>query len=103
MLKYILGLIIALGLILSAWLTTPQFIKNKKAPLAANPGKAIQTVKNLPEVIVYIQNTPNSQIRLDHEEDQNYIIQVYETKNGHTATFNWYKINKTTGTVQKEF
>lgn len=101
--KLILGLIITLGLILIVWFTIPQFIKNNEAPEAINPSQAVQAVKNLPEVTTYLQNTPNSQVRLDHEEDQNYIIQVYETKNGHTATFNWYKINKTTGTAEKEF
>lgn len=103
MLKFLLGLIIALGIIVTAWLATPMLPKNSKTPETINPGQAIQTVKNLPEVKNYLQNTPDSQIRLDHEEGQDYVIQVYETKNGHTATFNWYKINKTTGTVEKEF
>jgi len=103
MLKFILGLIIALELILTVWLTIPLFTKSSQIPKTISPSQAIQTTKNLPEVKTYIQNTPNSQIKLDHEEGQNYIIQVYEIKNGHTATFNWYKINKNTGNAEKEF
>lgn len=103
MLKFILGLIVTLGLILTVWLTIPLFTKSSQTPQTISPSQAIQTVKNLPEVKTYTQNTPNSQVRLDHEENPNYIIQVYEVKNGHTATFNWYKVNKATGITEKEF
>jgi len=77
--------------------------ETSQAPETSSPVQATGTVKSLPEVKNYLQNTPNSQVRLDHEESQNYVIQVYEIKNGHTATFNWYKINKITGKVEKEF
>lgn len=64
---------------------------------------AIAKVKALPEVIDYLKRVPNSLVLVNEEEDTEYLVQVYEFKNGHTATFNWYNVNKTTGEVKKEF
>lgn len=65
--------------------------------------EAITKVKALPEVIDYLKNVPNGLVSVNGEEDNIYMVQVYEIKDGHTATFNWYKVNKTTGDVKKEF
>lgn len=64
---------------------------------------AVAKVKTLPEIIDYLQRVPNGLIAVNGEEDNAYLIQAYEFKDGHTATFNWYKVDKITGDVKKEF
>lgn len=49
-----------------------------------------------------------AEVEFDREEDGDYIIHVYEyvpddDESGHTATMNWYHVNKKTGKVSKEF
>ena len=60
---------------------------------------AVNKVKALPEVIDYLRRIPNGLVAINGEENGSYLIQVYEIKNGHTATFNWYKVDKTTGEI----
>ncbi len=60
-------------------------------------------VKAFPEVIDYLKRVPNGRVEVNGEEDDTYMVQVYEIKDGHTATFNWYQVDKTTGAVTKEF
>ena len=66
---------------------------------------AIAKVSALPEVIEYLREVPTGLVTLDHEdrETNSYLIHVYETKDGHTATFNWYTVDKTTGEITKDF
>ncbi len=64
---------------------------------------AVAKIKVLPEVIDYLKRVPNGLVAVNGEEDNSYLIQVYEFKDGHTATFNWYNVNKTTGAVEKQF
>lgn len=64
---------------------------------------AVAKVKNLPEVIDYLKRVPNGIISVNGEEDNAYLVQVYELKNDHTATFNWYSVDKSTGVVEKQF
>ncbi|MBI2310346.1 hypothetical protein HYU90_00765 [Candidatus Collierbacteria bacterium] len=74
--------------------------RNKSARNAA-----IAKVSALPEVIEYLREVPTGLVTLDHEdrETNSYLIHVYETKDGHTATFNWYTVDKTTGAITKDF
>ncbi len=65
--------------------------------------EAIAKVKTLPEVVDYLKRVPNGLVLVNGEEDNAYMVQVYEFKNGLTATFNWYKVDKTTGAVEKQF
>lgn len=65
--------------------------------------QATAKVKSLPEVVDYLKRVPNGIISVNGEEDNAYLVQVYEFKNDHTATFNWYKVNKTTGEIEKQF
>lgn len=65
--------------------------------------QAVAKVKTLPEVVDYLKKVPNGIISVNGEEDNAYLVQVYEFKNDHTATFNWYKVNKTTGEIEKQF
>lgn len=66
---------------------------------------AITKVSSLPEVRDYLRDVPNGVVTIDHEdkETNSYLIHVYEIKDGHTATFNWYEVNKTTGKVTTNF
>lgn len=65
--------------------------------------KAVTRVKALPEVLDYLKRVHNGQVMVNGEENNTYMVQVYEFKDNHTATFNWYSVNKTTGEVKKEF
>lgn len=64
---------------------------------------AIIKVKALPEVKDYLKIVPNGLVAVNGEENKIYEVQVYELKNGHSATFNWYAVDKNTGKVKKEF
>lgn len=74
---------------------------NNSGPLLTK-NQAVEKVKMLPEVIDYLKRVPQARVEIGSEENNSYLIQVYEIKNGHTATFNWYEISKTTGKVKKE-
>lgn len=65
--------------------------------------EAIARVKSLSEVVDYLKRVPNGLVSVNGKEDNSYLVQVFEMINGHTATFNWYKVDKTTGEVKKEF
>lgn len=63
---------------------------------------AVAAVKSLPEVVSYLQRV-NGLVLVSSETDNVYIIQVFEIKDGHAATFNWYEVNKISGEITKEF
>ncbi|MBI2029632.1 hypothetical protein HYT02_04405 [Candidatus Gottesmanbacteria bacterium] len=96
--KFKIILILMLVLILGFVLVT-----NKKQDSFKGPQQTIERIKNLPEVQEYLKNVPNGKVELSGQDDQNYNIQVFEIKDGHTATFNWYYVNKSTGEIKKEF
>lgn len=75
------------------------------SPSTLSEEQAVSKIKNRPEVKEYLQNVPDGQVQLDHfDETTNlYLVQVFEVKNGHTATFNWYEVDKTTGQAKKMF
>lgn len=66
---------------------------------------AIAKVYALPEVSEYLRAVPSGRVVLDHEdrETNTYIIHVFEVVDNHTATFNWYEVDKTTGAITKDF
>lgn len=66
---------------------------------------AIAKVSALPEVSEYLRSVPSGRVVLDHEdrETNSYIIHVFEVVNNHTATFNWYSVDKATGSITKDF
>lgn len=64
---------------------------------------AVAKVKALPEVVDYLKRVSNGLVAVNGQEDNVYMVQVYEFKDKHTATFNWYSVDKTTGEVRKEF
>lgn len=65
--------------------------------------QARMVVNNLPEVLEYLKNVPNGKIEVDNENEGKYNVHVYEVKNGHTATFNWYTVDIKTGKPIAQF
>ncbi len=65
--------------------------------------EAIAKVRDLPAVEDYLTRVPNGRVEQSGSEGDIYLIQVYEIKDGHTATFNWYRVNKMTGEIKAEF
>ena len=65
--------------------------------------QAVENVKNLPEVKEYLKNVPNGKVEVDNELEGEYNVHVYEVKNGHTATFNWYRVSIKSGEIRSEF
>lgn len=74
--------------------------KNKR-----DSNAAIDRVLILPEVKEYLRTVPGAIVEIDHEDrtTSSYVIHVYEIKDGHSATFNWYNVDKSTGRAEKEF
>lgn len=65
--------------------------------------QALKKVKKLPEVQQYLQDVPGGIVEVDNELEGEYNIHVYEVKNGHTATFNWYRVSIKSGEIRPEF
>lgn len=65
--------------------------------------QARMVVQNLPEVQEYLKNVPKALVEVDNEEEGEYNVHVYEVKNGHTATFNWYTVDIKTGKPVAQF
>lgn len=65
--------------------------------------EAVSIVKKLPEVQEYLKKVPNGKVKMDNESEGEYNIHVYEVKNGHTATFNWYTVNTIDGKIKPQF
>lgn len=70
-----------------------------------NQQRAISLVNLQPEVKDYLKRVPKGRVDYDHEDlDKNaWVIHVYEIVSGHTATFNWYYVDKQSAKITKEF
>lgn len=66
---------------------------------------SVNIVLNLPEVKDYMGRVKNSKVEYDHvsTDGTKWVIHVYEQLPDHTATLNWFDVDKTTGQVTKEF
>lgn len=66
--------------------------------------QSIEKVTSLKEVKKYLTQVPNGIISLDHEDETNFVIHVFEINESNTtATFNWFEVNKETGEISKLF
>ena len=65
--------------------------------------KAVVKVKALPAVVEYLKRVPEGRVEMNGEEENEFHVQVYEIKDNHTATFNWYSVDKTTGEIKELF
>lgn len=81
-------------------LSTFHFIDNS-ANSALTKEQALEKVKNLSEVKEYLIQVPNGRVEFDHEDEANnaWVIHEYEIVRDHTATSNWYNVNKETGKI----
>ncbi len=70
---------------------------------------AVNLVRDLPEVQAWLRNykVTNAPVKpvieVDHETEILYVVHVYEINGDHTATHNWYDVNKKTGEINPEF
>jgi hypothetical protein len=85
-----------------------------KCALVQNTELPVNTVKALPEVKQYIEGFKSKStqpvIEIDNPDDKIgdvWSVHVYEnvkdTSTAHTATFNWYRVDKCTGTIKCSF
>lgn len=51
----------------------------------------------------YLKRVPNGRVEVDNELEGKYNVHVYETKDGHTATFNWYGVSIKSGGMRSGF
>lgn len=65
--------------------------------------EAIAKIRSLPKVVEYFKAVPKAIIEIDSEENDSYSIHVYEIKDNHTATFNWFEVDKKTGSIKEMF
>lgn len=66
---------------------------------------AVNMVLGLPEVKNYLNRVKNSKVEYSHDssDGKKLVIHVYELLSDHTATFNWYDVDKVTRQITKEF
>lgn len=62
--------------------------------------QAVENVRKLPEVQDYLKRVPSGRVEIDNEDEKIYHVHIYEIKNNHTATFNWYEIDKQSGEMK---
>ncbi len=108
--KGIIQIPIIAGLVIILIIGFYLFSQSKNQLPAENTGsskitteQAKMVVENLPEVQEYYKNVPNGKVEVDNEQEGEYNIHVYEVKNGHTATFNWYTVDIKTGKPVAQF
>lgn len=75
------------------------FAFQKISPAKITTEQALEKVTNLPEVQDYLKRVPNGRVEVDNEDQGEYNIHVYEIKDDHTATFNWYRVSIKNGKV----
>lgn len=80
-----------------------QFKTPENSTTTMTEEEAISKVKAFSEVVDYLRRVPTGLVAVNGEDDTSFMVQVYEIKDGHTATFNWYNVDKTTGVVEKQF
>lgn len=74
---------------------------------------AVNAVMKMPEVTQFFTNVARSKIakpaiEMDRVEGDAYVVHVFEIvsdgpDSSHTATQNWYHVNRYTGKITKEF
>lgn len=67
--------------------------------------QAVTKVRELPAVGEYLADVPDGRVEYDHEDTDSgsWVVHVYEIVDGHTATNNWYNVDKITGEVSATF
>lgn len=82
------------------------------SPITISSQNAVDIVRALPEVEMYIEHVKDgAKIEIDRETDELWVVHVYTVQDypedegipSHSATFNWYSVNKNTGTIDCSF
>ncbi|MBI2021673.1 hypothetical protein HYS93_02180 [Candidatus Daviesbacteria bacterium] len=81
----------------------PNQTSKQTEPEKITESQAVNLVKKRPEVADFLKRVPGGHVQVNNELDGEYNIQVFEVKDGHTATFNWYRVNIKTGSIKAEF
>ena len=79
---------------------------SQKTAAIETEAQAVESIRALPEVVDYEQRlaVAGTTAYIDAQsEDAQWVVQVYEIKDDHTATFNWYTVDKATGKITAEF
>lgn len=88
------------------WLVEQPQVADKLEEIAStkiSEGLALENVKKLPEVEQFLKDVPGGIVEVDNESEGQYNVHVYEIKNGHTATFNWYRVSIKSGEIKPQF
>ena len=79
---------------------------SQKTAAIETEAQAVESIRALPEVVDYEKRLAEAgtTAHIDAQsEDAQWVVQVYEIKEDHTATFNWYTVDKATGKITAEF
>lgn len=70
-----------------------------------NQQQAVSLVRERPEVKDFLDNIEHANVYYSHEDPERnaWVIHVVENLSDHTATFNWYEVDKVTGSVRAQF
>ena len=69
-----------------------------------NGAEALEMVHSLVEVKQYLVRVPKGIVAIDSQDSAKFTVHVFEINDsGATATFNWYEVSKTNGTIAKMF
>lgn len=80
----------------------PEQVIDRISSTGMTKDRAIEIIKNRSEVQDYLKRVPNGRVEVDNEDQGEYNVHVYEIKDGHTATFNWYKVSIKSGEIRPE-
>jgi hypothetical protein len=94
--------------------TSPVASPSNATATILSENDALNIVANLPDVKQWLalftgpnQTSPTTGgapvIGIDSETTSTYIVHAYESMSDHDATFNWYTVNKQTGSTTVEF
>lgn len=81
----------------------PEQVIDQVSTTGMSQNQAVENVKSRPEVQDYLKRVPNGRVEVDNKSEGEYKVHVYEIKDGHTATFNWYYVSIKSGEVRPEF
>ena len=96
-------LLVFVVLILLVCLTFLFFTKNTTKTSSANKevqiSKTREKLLEYPKVKSYLNSTKNGRLDFDQEDRTSYVFHLYEFKNGHISTVDWFYVNKSTGEI----
>ncbi|HBL52459.1 MAG: hypothetical protein A3D24_03450 [Candidatus Blackburnbacteria bacterium RIFCSPHIGHO2_02_FULL_39_13] len=78
--------------------TIPQIAT--ESPQLITPQQALDNINSIPDVQNYLKRVPSGIVEIDNEDEKTYTVHVYEIKDNHTATFNWYEVGKQSGKIK---